>query len=108
MLRGIRRAGQGLIGKIVVAVLFGILIVSFGIWGIGDIFRGYGRNTVATVGNVEISSEAMRNAYQSEIQSLSRTYRQQITPDRARTLGIDTQVFNRLVSEAAISQRASR
>ena len=108
MLRGIRRAGQGLIGKIVVAVLFGILIISFGIWGIGDIFRGYGRNTVATVGNVEISSEAMRNAYQSEIQSLSRTYRQQITPDRARTLGIDTQVFNRLVSEAAISQRASR
>jgi peptidyl-prolyl cis-trans isomerase D len=84
------------------------LIVSFGIWGIGDIFRGYGRNTVATVGSVEISSEAMRNAYQSEIQSLSRTYRQQITPDRARTLGIDTQVFNRLVSEAAISQRASR
>jgi peptidyl-prolyl cis-trans isomerase D len=108
MLRGIRRAGQGLIGKIVVAVLFGILIVSFGIWGIGDIFRGYGRNTVATVGNVEISSEAMRNAYQSEIQSLSRTHRQQITPDRARALGIDTQVFNRLVSEAAISQRASR
>ena len=31
-----------------------------------------------------------------------------ITPDRARALGIDTRVFNQLVSEAAINQRASR
>jgi peptidyl-prolyl cis-trans isomerase D len=108
MLQGMRKAGQGLIGKIVIAVLFGFLILSFAVWGIGDIFRGYGRNTVATVGKIEISSDTMRNAYQTEVQNLSRQFRQQITPDRARAFGIDTQVFNRLVNEAAIDQRASR
>ena len=50
MLGGLRRAGQSWLGKIIVFVLFGLLIVSFAIWGIGDIFRGAPRNTVAVVG----------------------------------------------------------
>ena len=51
MMQGIRKAGQGLLGKIVIAIMFGFLIISFAIWGVGDIFRGYGRNEVAKVGN---------------------------------------------------------
>ena len=40
MMQGIRKAGQGLFGKIVIAIMFGFLIMSFAIWGVGDIFRG--------------------------------------------------------------------
>ncbi len=33
MMDGLRRAGKTLVGRIVVAILFGILILSFAIWG---------------------------------------------------------------------------
>ena len=59
MMERIRKAGQSLIGKMIIFVMFGFLIFSFAIWGIGDIFRGYGRNTVAKVGKTEISIETI-------------------------------------------------
>jgi peptidyl-prolyl cis-trans isomerase D len=108
MMQGIRKAGQSLIGRLIVAVLFGFLIISFAIWGIGDIFRGYGRNAVAVVGKTEIGLEQMRTAYQNEIQQLTRQQRRQITPDMARLLGLDQRVLSRLVTEAALDQTAER
>ena len=54
MMQGIRKASQGLLGKLVISVLFGVLILAFAIWGVGDIFRGYGRNEVAKIGKAEI------------------------------------------------------
>src|SRR3954453_7134142 len=108
MLQGLNKIGRSRIGKAVVAVLFGILIVSFAIWGIGDIFRGSVRTTVATIGKSEISAEAFRTAYQNELQRLMRQTRQSITPERARALGLDTQILGRLVTEAALHQRGQQ
>ena len=108
MMQGIRKAGQGLIGKIIITVLFGFLIFSFAIWGIGDIFRGYGRNAVATVGKTEIGIEQVRTAYQNEIQQLTRQQRRPISPELARALGLDRQVLARLMSDAALDQTAEK
>jgi len=108
MMQGIRKAGQSLIGRLVIAVMFGFLIISFAIWGIGDIFRGYGRNAVAVVGKTEIGLEQVRTAYQNEIQQLTRQQRRQISPELARALGIDQRVLSRLVTDAALDQTASR
>jgi peptidyl-prolyl cis-trans isomerase D len=107
MMQGIRNAGQTWLGKLLVGILFAILIGSFAIWGIGDIFRGQGRNTVATVGKKEIDIEQVRTAYQNEVQRLSRRFRQNITPDQARALGVDQQVLSRLVTEAALDSDAA-
>ncbi|SEF81790.1 SurA N-terminal domain-containing protein [Bosea lathyri] len=106
MMQGIRKAGQSFIGKLIITVMFGFLILSFAIWGIGDIFQGYGRNSVARVGKTEIGLEQMRTAYQNEIQNLTRQQRRQITPDMARALGLDRQVLSRLVTEATLDQTA--
>ena len=106
MMQGIRKAGQGLLGKIVIAIMFGFLIISFAIWGVGDIFRGYGRNEVAKVGKTEISLEQMRTTYQNEIQNLIRQQRRQISPEMARALGLDRQVLSRLLTEATLDQTA--
>ncbi len=109
MMQGMRRLGQSWIGKLVVSILFGFLILSFAIWGIGDIFRGgYGRNNVASVGSTDISQEAVRSAYQTEIQRLIRESRRAITPAEARARGIDQQVFGRLVTEASLDEYARR
>ncbi len=109
MMQGMRKLGQSWLGKLIVSVLFGFLILSFAIWGIGDIFRGgYGRNTVASVGSTDISLEAVRTAYQNEIQRLTREQRRAITPAEARARGIDAQVFGRLVTEASLDEYARR
>lgn len=106
MMQGIRKAGQGFFGKLVIAIMFGFLIISFAIWGVGDIFRGYGRNEVARVGKTEIGLEQMRTAYQNEIQNLIRQQRRQISPEMARAAGLDRQVLSRLLSEATLDQTA--
>lgn len=106
MMTGIRKAGQSFLGKLLIFVLFGFLIFSFAIWGIGDIFQGYGRNSVARVGKTEIGIEQLRTAYQNEVQQLSRQQRRAITPDMARLIGLDRQVLSRLVTEAVLDQTA--
>ncbi len=108
MLQGINKIGKSWVGRVIVAVLFGFLIISFAIWGIGDIFRGNVRTQVATVGGVDITAEAFRNAYQSEFQNLTRRTRQSITPDQARALGLEQRVLSRLVSEAAFDHETRR
>ena len=106
MMQGIRKAGQSLVGKIIVFTLFAFLILSFAVWGIGDIFQGYGRNAVAKVGTAEIGLEQTRTAYQNEVQNLTRQQRRQITPDMARAMGLDRQVLSRLVTESVLDQTA--
>ena len=106
MMQGIRKAGQGFFGTLLIAVMFGFLIISFAIWGVGDIFRGYGRNEVARIGKTEIGLEQMRTAYQNELQNLIRQQRRQISPEMARALGLDRQVLSRMISEATLDQTA--
>jgi peptidyl-prolyl cis-trans isomerase D len=108
MMQGIRKAGESWLGKLVLFVMFGFLIVSFAIWGIGDIFRGRSSTTAAKVGSTEISQETLRAAYQNEVQAVSRRARQPVTPELARALGLDQQVLSRLLTEATIDQAAKR
>lgn len=108
MLEGMRRASQNWLGKTIIGVLFGFLILSFAVWGIGDIFRGFGVNTVAKVGAVEITAEAYRAAYQTQLQNWQRESRRAITNDQARAAGLDRLVLSRLISEAALDQRARK
>ena len=55
MLRGLRKASTNWLGKVVMASVVGFLVISFAIWGIGDIFRGFGRSTVAKIGRTSVS-----------------------------------------------------
>jgi peptidyl-prolyl cis-trans isomerase D len=106
MLEGMRRASKNWLGKILVGILFSFLILSFAVWGIGDIFRGFGVGTVAKVGQTDITTEAFRQAYQTQLQNWQREARRAVTNDEARAAGLDRMVLQRLISEAALDQRA--
>ena len=88
------------------AVVMGVLVISFAIWGIGDIFRGFGLNSAAKVGSTEISIEQFRQFYNDRLQQLGRQLGRPITPEQARALGLDRQVLGQLIAETALDEQA--
>ena len=68
MLRGIRTASSGWLGKTIMATVMGVLIFSFAIWGVADVFKGFGQSTVAKVGSSEISIDQFRQLYNDRLQ----------------------------------------
>ncbi len=106
MLRGMRKASANWLGRIVMGIVLGLIAVSFAIWGIGDIFRGFGQSTVAKIGSTEITVTQFRQIYNDRIQQLGRELNRPITPDQARALRLDQQLIGQLVAEAALDQRA--
>jgi peptidyl-prolyl cis-trans isomerase D len=108
MLRGLHKASSTWLGKAVMAAVMGVIAISFAIWGIGDIFRGFGRNAVATIGGTEISIEQFRQFYNDRLQQLGRQVGRPITPDEARARGLDRQLLAQLVAETTIDEQAKQ
>jgi peptidyl-prolyl cis-trans isomerase D len=108
MLRGLRKASTNWLGKAIMATVVGVLVVAFGIWGIGDIFRGFGLSTVAKVGATEITLDQFRNFYNDRLQQLGRQFNRAITPEQARALGLDRRLLGQLMAQAALDDRAHR
>src|SRR4051794_34862826 len=108
MLRGIHKASSGWVGKGIMAVVMGLLVISFAIWGIGDIFRGFGQSSFAEIGSATISTDQFRNYYNDRLNQLGRRTGRPITPDQARALGLDRQILGQLVAETALDQRAKQ
>jgi peptidyl-prolyl cis-trans isomerase D len=106
MLRGLRTASTGWVGKTIMAIVVGILVVAFAAWGIGDIFRGYARSYVAVVGSSSITPDQFRTLYQNKLNELSLRLQRPIPPDQARAFGLDRQVLSQWVQDAALDQLA--
>ncbi|HEY1474615.1 MAG TPA: SurA N-terminal domain-containing protein [Pseudolabrys sp.] len=106
MLRGIHKASSTWLGRGVMGVVMGGLVISFAIWGIGDIFRGFGQNSAIKIGKTEISIEQFRQFYNDRLQQLSRQVGRPITPDQARATGLDRQVLGQLVAETSLDEQA--
>jgi peptidyl-prolyl cis-trans isomerase D len=103
-----RKASSNWLGKAVMAVVMGVLIVSFGIWGIADIFRGFGQSTLAKVGHSEISLNQFRQLYTDRLQQIGRQFGRPLTMDQARAFGFDRQVLQQTIAEAALDEDARR
>ena len=108
MLRGLRKASSNWLGKAVMSVAMGALIVSFGIWGIADIFRGFGQSTAAKVGSTEISLTEYRQTFTDRLQQIGRQYGRPLTMDQARAFGFDRQVLQQMIADAALDEKARK
>jgi peptidyl-prolyl cis-trans isomerase D len=108
MLRGIRKASSNWLGKAIMSVVMGVLIISFGVWGIADIFRGFGQSTLAKIGHTEISTEQFRQLYTEKLQQIGRQFGRPLTTDQARAFGLDRQVLQQTIAEAALDEEARR
>jgi len=100
-----RQASKGWIGRVVMMAVMGLLVASFAIWGIGDIFRGFGRSTFAKVGHTEIGIEQMRQLYRDRLQQVSRQLGRNITMDQARALGLDRRLIQQILAEFVLDEK---
>ncbi len=98
MLGMLRNATGGWIAKIFI----GLLVASFAVWGIADIFTGSRGGALATVGKTEISAFEFERVFRTEMQVLSQRLGRNINQEQARALGLDQQVLSRLVGQAAL------
>ena len=95
----------------VVRGLFGLLVFAFAVWGIGgDVLRliGQRNNWVARVGATTIEAPQAQQAFQSQLQQVSRMLGagNEPTPDMRRSVA--TQAVEQLIAQTLLTQEAQR
>jgi len=108
MLRGIRQVSENWLGRTVMAVVMTTLAGSFAIWGINDIFHGFGQGTLASIGKTEISTDQFRQTYNDRLQQIGRQLGHPLPADQASALGLDRQVLGEMIAQAGLDQLAKK
>src|SRR5580704_3768637 len=108
MLRGIRKASSNWLGRIVMGVVMTFLAGSFAVWGINDIFRGFGRSYLAKIGDTEISADQFRQNYNDRLRQLGQQLGHPVPAEQANALGLDRQVLGQMIAGAGIDQIARK
>lgn len=96
------------VSRILLLILMSLLIVSFAIWGIADIFRGYGAQTLIGVGNTEITPQDYMRAQKEVLRSMSSSAGRTLSLQDAREQGLDKRVLERLIGGAALDNHAKQ
>jgi peptidyl-prolyl cis-trans isomerase D len=104
MMEALRNGAKSWVAK----VLLGLLIASFAVWGITDVFRGFQSADLVEVGGKGISSETYRQDLNRSILQFNQQSGQNISVEDARKLGLDKQVLDRLIAQASLDVQAER
>lgn len=88
----------------VASLFLGLLALSFGVWGIADIFRGNADTSVATVGGEKIPTEYFQRDYRNATRDA--TQKGALKPAQARAYG--QQVLDGLIDQAAMNDLLAR
>jgi peptidyl-prolyl cis-trans isomerase D len=102
MLDALRKGAATWVAKI----LFGILVLSFAIWGVGDMLGITRSPPIADVGGTEITGAAFQEAYGRELNRLQRLFNNRVDSEMARQLGVPNRVIQQLVSNRLLSLEA--
>ena len=91
----------------VAQILMLLLVISFGVWGVADVFTGFGANDIAQVGNIDHHRRRFRRRYDIAVRRLVAAVRPGSSRRRqARQLGVPPQVLSQLIAEATLDDAA--
>jgi peptidyl-prolyl cis-trans isomerase D len=106
------QAIRGKAGSIVIKILFGLLIISFGFWGIytrSDYYQGHSPDTdIATVGDRSIRAEELQQALQPTLERLRTQFGTTFNKDQLKQFGIIDQILAQLIDRSLLEQEAQR
>jgi peptidyl-prolyl cis-trans isomerase D len=100
------RAFRGKTIQFLVKGLIVIIILSFALWGIGDIFRAGGSDTVASVGKERITHTELEGAWQQAANNLKTQLGGEV-PEGLKGM-IQSQLMEQLVNEKLLHQETAR
>nr|WP_321459145.1 SurA N-terminal domain-containing protein [uncultured Cohaesibacter sp.] len=103
MMEFMRSMASGIVAKLLML----LLVLSFAIWGIADVFGRFGQSTVATVGDTEIDARDFQSELLLEVNSLSSRLGQRLTAAQTQAFGLPNQVLGRMINEATLNDLAS-
>ena len=100
------RRPKNVVKETAVWVMMGMLILGLGGFGVTNF--GGGVSTVGTVGDVDITADDYARAFQSQVSAFSQQVGQPISSQEALAFGLDRQVLQNLVTQAALDNEAGR
>lgn len=100
MLDNLRKFATTLPGKILGA----FLLIGLAGFGVSGLLTSVGANTVATVGDQDISSLDFQRSYQRELNATAQQIGQMPTAEQALQFGIPTTVLSRLATEKMLTR----
>ena len=103
MMEFMRSMASGIVAKLLML----LLVLSFAIWGIADVFGRFGQSTVASVGDTEIDARDFQSELLLEMNSLSSRLGQRLTAAQTQAFGLPNQVLGRMINEATLNDLAS-
>lgn len=92
----------------VAAVLIGLLIVSFALFGINDAFKGGASNYVVTAGSRKVSTADFKREFDNFRKGAEQQVGQPITSEMAAANGLDTRVMNEVATREAFGEMLSK
>lgn len=86
-----------------------LLIVSFGIWGVGDMFRGNPlQKTVAKVGEKKISVQELEQQFRLDLPDARQSMGEELNEAQARQMGVMDRSLKILIEYALFDQESRR
>lgn len=114
MMESMRNLAKTFIAKI----MLGLLVVAFGLWGVtgvaGSAFEsiacivGFCPSDLAQVGSITIKGDEFTNMMQRQIRNMAQQTGQAMTLDDARKLGVNAQVLQAMIAQAAVTQSVKK
>ena len=98
MLNILRKSIAGPLAKIFI----GLLVLSFAVWGIQDIFGNYGNRVIATIDKIELTVENYIKEYNKQLSLISGSMGRQLSQEEALSIGVDREVLQNLIVEGLL------
>lgn len=92
-------------GSWVVKILFVALIISFAVWGIGDVTKGV-QQGVAQVGDRAITPVELDQAYQAEFNRMRQMVGPEFSEEQARQFGLRDRALEQLIQKELLALAA--
>ncbi|MEN9874488.1 MAG: hypothetical protein RL186_1385, partial [Pseudomonadota bacterium] len=85
----------------VAAIIIGLLVISFAVWGLSDVFTGGGAGGVAKVAGQSITQADYRAEFDRLLKRAKTEAKRDISTEEARKQGLDNAVLERMVGDRA-------
>jgi peptidyl-prolyl cis-trans isomerase D len=87
-------------------VFLGLLILSFAVWGIGDVFTGGSGDAVAEVGELEVTTQELDDSFRRSLNSLQQQSSEPVSRQDAIALGLLEQTLQSLAAQRLLDAEA--